>query len=198
MMHPRVQRKVCQIAQVGIFAMMLAVQSGCHATRRTRIETPVIDSSTLSPVAQEVQRRGYRPIKSDLSPPTPWEVKTFRMRSKRLTSFRAEQPLPNERETYYCRFWLSEETYDSADDARRRLAGMHDRTPNGPEDDEYVSALRDGFHVGPVAYILSTDALIFMSEIQKLTTALVTSIQGAERARAFIQASPTKSLGESR
>src|ERR1051325_11067541 len=75
----------------------------------------------LSLVAKEIQARGYRVRESSAPPPTDWERSRFRMRSKVVVSFKAEQPLPNERENYYCRFSLAEETYDSNDDARQRL-----------------------------------------------------------------------------
>jgi len=164
-------------------ATALAFLLGCHANRASRSEAPVIDDSPPSPVAREIQSRGYRAEKRLVFQPTPWEVSAFRMRTKRLVAFRAEQPLPNERERYYCRFSLVEETYDSNEDARQRLDSIHRNLPGGPVEDEYTLVLRDGFRVGTVAYILSTDAAIFHGEIQKLTQALTDSIGGAERAR---------------
>jgi hypothetical protein len=122
------------------------------------------------------------------------------MRSKRFFGFRADQPLPNARDTY-CRFSLAEETYDSADDARHRLATLHDefpRTFGGPVEDEYTRTLRIGFRVGTVTYILQTDGAIFWDEVQRLAKALAQSTPGAELTDAIINAPPNKSLDASR
>jgi hypothetical protein len=108
------------------------------------------------------------------------------MRNKRFFSFRADQPLPNSRD-YYCRFSLTEETYDSVDDARQRLANLHRASPDGPaEEEDYTSTMRTGFRVGNLTYVLQTDASIFWDEVQRLAKALANSIQGAELSRAII------------
>ena len=158
----------------------LALLFGCHAKRPAGGP----QSSPLTPVAQEIQRRGYRAKESLIVPPTAWEVSTFRMRSKRSFSFRADQPLPNARDTY-CRFSLFEETYDSVDDARQRMTNLHRPSPD-VEDDEYVRVMRTGFRVGAVTYVLQTEAIIFWDEVQRLSKALASSTQGAELSRAII------------
>lgn len=161
-------------ARVAGLALLLALLAGCRA----KPSADARQSSPLTPVAQEIQRRGYRARESLIVPPTAWEVSTLRMRSKRFFSFRADQPLPNARDTY-CRFSLFEETYDSVDDARQRLTNLHRPSPDGPEDDEYVRVMRTGFRVGAVAYVLQTDATIFWDEVQRLAKALANSTQDA-------------------
>ena len=146
---------------------------GCHAKRSADTRQP----SPLTPVAEEIQRRGYHAKESLIVSPTAWEVSTFRMRSKRFFSFRANQPLPNARDTY-CRFSFFEETYDSVDDARQRLANLHTPSPDG-ESDEYIRTMRAGFRVGAVTYVLQTDAIIFWDEVQRLARALADSTSGA-------------------
>src|ERR1041385_6006711 len=89
-------------------------------------------SIPLSSVAKEIEARGYRVQKSFALAPTDWEISRFRLRSRVMVAFKAEQPLPNEREKYYTRFSLAEETYDSTADARQRLDHLHDETPNAP------------------------------------------------------------------
>ena len=169
-------------ARVACLTIALALVSGCHVERASRNQ----ELSPLTPVAQEIERRGYLAKESRVVPPTPWEINTFRMRSKRSFSFRAEQPLPNAPDTY-CRFSLAEETYDSVDDARQRLANLHRASPDGPaEEEDYTSTMRAGFRVGNVTYVLQTDALIFWDEVQSLTKALASSTQGAELSRAII------------
>ena len=178
--------------RVAYFVIASALLFGCH--KRTR---SVQEPSPLTPIAQEIQRRGYSAKESLIIPPTVWEVSTFRMRSRRFFSFRANQPLPNESEKYYCRFSLTEETYDSVDDARQRLAKLHSVFPDGPHEDEYTLTMRTGFHVGTVVYVLQTDAAIFWGEIQRLNKSLASSTDGAELTLT-IETAPNKSLDASR
>jgi hypothetical protein len=110
--------------------------------------------------------------------PTAWEVNKFRLRGKQLTTFKAEQRLPNETENYYVRFSFAEETYDSKEDARNRLAQLHKEFPDGPWEDEYTRAMREGFLIDHTAYILQTDAAIFWPEIKRLTKLLAESSGG--------------------
>jgi hypothetical protein len=168
-------------ARVSCLIFALALLFGCHAKRSPDTRR----SSPLTPVAQEIQRRGYHAKESFIVPPTAWEVSTFRMRSKRIFSFRADQSSPNARDTY-CRFALFEETYDSVDDARQRLTNLDRSSPDSPEGDEYVRAMRTGFRVGPVTYVLQTDAIIFWDEVQRLAKALASSTQDAEVSRAIV------------
>ena len=126
----------------------------------------------LSPVAKEVQARGYRAEKSYTLPPSAWEISTFRLRNRVMVAFKAEKPLPNERETYYVRFSLAEETYDSSADAQQRLDHLHDATQGGPVEDEYTRVMREGFVVDHTLYILQTDAAKFLPEIRRLTKTL--------------------------
>jgi len=129
----------------------------------------------IGPVAKEIQARGYRAQKIFTVPPTDWESSTFRLRSRVMVAFKAEQPLANERETYYVRFSLAEETYDSGADAQARLDHLYDATPGGPVEDEYTRVMRDGFVVDRTLYALQTDAAIFLPEIHRLTKTLAAS-----------------------
>lgn len=179
-------------SRLACLSIALAVLSGCDSKQPLEQGEP----APLIPLAQEIQRRGYHMKQSLVVTPTAWEISTFRMRGKRSFWFRADQPLPNARDTY-CRFSLFEETYDSVDDARHRLARLHDAFPRamgGPEDDEYSRTMRTGFRVGTVTYILQTDAAMFWDEVQRLAKALANSTLGAELARAYQRRSPNKSL----
>jgi len=167
--------------QIAVLSFALVLLSGCEAKR-----SPAWQPSPLTAVAQDIQRRGYRAKEGFTVSPTPWETSTFRMRSKRFFSFRADRPMSNARDTY-CRFSFFEETYDSVDDARQRLIRLHDafpRTMGGPEDDEYTRTMRTGFRVGTVTYIFQTDAAIFWEEVQRLAKELADSTQDAELSRA--------------
>jgi len=162
--------------------------AGCHAKRS--IETR--QQSPLTPVAQEVQRRGYHAKESLIIEPTSWEISTFRVRSKRSFSFRADQPQPGTRD-YFCRFLLFEETYDSAADARYRLAHLHLRSPDDDAQvNEYVRIMRSGFRVGNEVYFLQTDAIIFWDEVQRFAKELFSATPGAEVACAISK--PNKRL----
>ena len=156
--------------------LAFVLTTACHSKRSADVR----QLSPLTPVAQEIQRRGYHAQDGFVVPPAPWEVSTFGMRSKLVFSFRADQPLPNEREKYYCRFSLAEEAYDSVDAARRRLTNLHDSIPGGPVEDEYILTMRTGFRTGTVTYILQTDAAIFWPEVKRLAKDLAASTPGAE------------------
>jgi hypothetical protein len=166
-------------AEVACLLIAWAFAAGCHAKRTAEVRQP----SPLTPVAQEIQRRGYRAKDSWVVEPTPWEISTFRMRSKRFFSFRADQQMPNERENYYVRFSLFEETYDSLDDARYRLLNLHRASPDTDSDNEYVRSMRTGFSVGSVVYVFQTDAVIFWGEVKRLANQLANSTPGAELER---------------
>lgn len=153
-----------RIPQFVSLALAIIVVSGCRTG--TQAEIP------LSSVAKEIQAQGYRVQKSFSLPPTEWEISKFRIRKKVLVAFKAEQPLPNENDKYYCRFSLAEETYDSGNDASQRLAQLHDAFPDGPVEDEYTRVMREGFIVDRTLYILQTDAAKFLPEIRRLTKQL--------------------------
>src|ERR1051325_3799182 len=85
-----------QVACLTIAAVLL---SACHAKRSADAR----QLSPLTPVAQEIQRRGYHAKESLVIPPTTWEASTLRMRSKRFFSFRADQPQEGSG-NYFCRF----------------------------------------------------------------------------------------------
>ena len=153
-------------------ALALMAASGCRAGIQAEIP--------LSSVAKELQASGYRVQKSFVRPPSDWEISKFRLRQKVVVAFKAEQPMPNETETYYCRFALAEETYESGSDASQRLAQLHDASPEGPAEDEYTRLLREGFVVDRTLYILQTDAAKFLPEIRRLTKTLAASRTGRD------------------
>ncbi len=163
------------ITPVAFLTLAFVLNTACQVKRSAEIRQP----SPLTPVAQEIQRRGYHAKERLVVPPTTWEASTLRMRSKRSFSFRADQPQPGSRD-YFCRFSLFEESYDSVDDARHRLANLHVAAPDGPWIDEYRLGMRAGFRVGTVTYFLETDAIIFWDEVQRLAKALASSTPGAE------------------
>jgi hypothetical protein len=179
--------------RVACLTLALALVAGCRSKQSANPR----QQSPLTPVAQEIQRRGYHVTESLIVSPTAWEISTFRMRTKRVFSFRANQPEPGTN-NYYCRFSFFEETYDSADDARHRLANVHLPSPDGrAEERDYLSTMRTGFRVGNVTYILQTDASAFWDEVQRFAKELANATQGAELPRAIINAPPNKSLDRS-
>ena len=169
----------------------VALLSGCRAEPGRRSSTRPAEASAtaspvipLTPVAQDIERRGFHSITGAVVTPNAWESSTFRMRNKRVFSFRANKPFANTRD-YYCRFQFFEESYDSADDARHRLENIHLPDPSGPgEERDYLSAMRGGFRVGNVAYVLQTDAAMFWDEVARLTKELAAATPGAELIRA--------------
>ena len=189
-------------AELACLMLALVVGAGCHAKSTGSARQPSASPNTpqsapLTPVAEEVERRGYHAKESLIVSPSAWEVSTFRMRTKRAFSFRANEPEPGTT-NYFCRFSLFEETYDSTDDARHRLANVHLPNPEGPEmERDYLSTMRTGFRVGNVAYILQTDASTFWGEVQRFAKELAKATEGAEITRVIINAPPNKSLDAS-
>lgn len=177
---------------VAFIIISVALLSGCRAEQARRSSTSSTQASAtprpeipLTPVAQAIERRGYHSISGAVVTPNAWETSTFRMRNKRVFSFRANKPFANTRD-YYCRFQFFEESYDSADDARHRLANIHRPDPTAPgEELDYLSAMRGGFRVGNVAYVLQTDAAMFWDEVQRFTKELADATPGAELIRAL-------------
>jgi len=72
-------RVVCFVA--------LTLVAGCHAKRPAAARQP----APLTPVAEEIQRRGYEAKESFIVAPTAWEGSTLRMRSKRYNQRTTEQ-----------------------------------------------------------------------------------------------------------
>ena len=152
---------------------------GCRAATSRPAEATEIPAA-LSAIGNDLELQGYQARKCVTVRPTSWEANKFRMRNKQVTSFKAKERLPNETENYYVRFSFAEETYDSKDDATKRLAQLHKEFPDGPWEDEYSRAMREQPLIGSTAYILQTDAAIFWPEIKRLTKLLAES-RGGER-----------------
>ena len=167
--------------QFAFLTLALTFLVSCHANRSATLR----EQAPLTPIAQEIERRGYHAKERLIVAPTPWEISTFRMRSKRRFAFRANQPRPGS-DDYYCRFSLFEETFDSAEDARNRLANLHLPSLDAPEDNEYERVMRIGFRVGTVAYFLQTDAIVFWDEVQRFAKELANATPGAELTSASI------------
>ncbi len=120
------------------------------------------------------------------------------MRYKRSFSFRADQSQSGTRD-YFVRFRFFEETYDSIEDARHRLANLHLPSPDATaEVNEYDRVMRKGFRVGTVVYFLQTDAITFWDEVQRFAKELADATRGAELTRAIINAPPNKFVGRER
>jgi hypothetical protein len=131
-------------------------------------------------MAQEIQRRGYHAKESFIESPTPWEASTFRLRSKRSVSFRANQPQAGTRD-YFVRFWFFEEAYDSIEDARHRLANIHVPSPDATiEVNEKARVMRSAFRVGTTVYFLETDAISLWDDMRSFAKRLAKATQGVE------------------
>jgi hypothetical protein len=178
--------------RLACFVCTLALVAGCHAKKSLEVReqpppTPNVgrsqsgrDQSPLSPIAQEIQRRGYEVKERLTAPPTSWEVTTLRLHSKRSVSFRANQPQGGAG-NYFVRFWFFEETYDSIEDAEHRLANLHLPSPDADaEVNEYGRVMRSGFRVGTVVYFLQTDAIVFWDDMQRFAKEIFRATPGAE------------------
>src|ERR1041385_7558223 len=152
---------------------------GCRAATSRLAEATEIPAA-LSAMGNDLESQVYQARKCVTVRPTTWEANKFRLRNKQVTFFKAKERLPNETENYYVRFSFAEETYDSNDDAIKRLAQLHKEFPDGPWEDEYTRAMRGGFFIGRPAYILQNTTCVFFPEIKRLTKLLAES-RGGER-----------------
>lgn len=159
---------------VACLLLMLIMAAGCRSKPASARRM-----STLSAVAQDIERRGYSAKESSIVVPTTWEVSTFRMRRKKVSSFRANKPQAGSSD-YFCRFKFFEETYDSVEDARHRLANLHLPSPDAAEENEYERVMRSGFRVGSTTYVFQTDAIVFWDEVRRFAKEIAGATQGVE------------------
>ena len=121
---------------------------------------------------------GYRVINKIGSAGADWELRDFKMRSKKIYNIKSLKKVPGEKNLYY-RFTIKIEDYGNMEDAQKRLKHIQS-TPPGPDSKmiapEY--ALREGFQRGTQVYVISTDVYTFVVDKslskfhQKLKTAV--------------------------
>jgi hypothetical protein len=99
-----------------------------------------------------------------------WEKEQCGLAAKRELFVKSVEPVPGT-SRYYYRFDIWEESYGSQEKARARLLRLQDVPACAPpEQKEYWMAR--GFQLGPVAYILSTDAVMFEQELDHVAKRL--------------------------
>jgi hypothetical protein len=86
-------------SHVACLLLVVIVTTGCRSKRAANVQ----QMAPLTTVAQEIERRGYHAKESSIVAPTAWEVSTFRLRGKQVSSFRANQPQAGSSD-YFCRF----------------------------------------------------------------------------------------------
>ncbi|MBS1794925.1 MAG: hypothetical protein JSS81_13780 [Acidobacteria bacterium] len=93
-----------------------------------------------------------------------WELRDFKMRSKRIFALKSLKKVPGERNLYY-RFAVRIEEYENEADAERRIAEI-EATPPGA--DSKLTApeydLREGFRRGTRVYVVSTNVYKFVAD----------------------------------
>lgn len=107
---------------------------------------------------------GYKITDQIASAGADWELRDFKMQSKKIYSIRSNKKVPGEKNLYY-RFTVRVEEYATETDAQKRLDHIL-ATPPGPDSKltapEY--ALREGFQRGKLVYVVSTDVYTFVAD----------------------------------
>lgn len=130
----------------------------------------LISASVLNASASETMLKkaiaslGYKITGEIAAAGADWELRDFKMRSKRIFSVKSTKKVPGEKNLYY-RFAVTIEEYGTEEDAQKRLAHI-ESTPPGPDSKliapEY--ALREGFRRGKEVYVVSTNVYTFVAD----------------------------------
>ena len=119
---------------------------------------------------------GYVIKKSAPTAPTAWERAQFRTVAKRVVVIRSAKAVPGRPDTFY-RFTVVEERYADAGSAGRRLSRLGEKPPGLSPEDNKAFPLRAGFRHGETVYIVSTDALMFEGEMNRVAKELEAALR---------------------
>ena len=108
---------------------------------------------------------GYRIQSRVISVPSQWEKEQFNLLEKRSIRIKSLKPLQRFPDTYY-RFTISEEKYGSDREAEARLHRLFDKPPDLYAEDRKMFPLRRGFQYKNMVYVVSTDASMFMEQME--------------------------------
>ena len=114
---------------------------------------------------------GYVIKKSDSAQPTSWEKAQFQTLAKRVIEIKSAKAAPRRPNTFY-RFTVIEERYADAGRAKMRLSRLREKPPDMSPEDGKAFPLRTGFQYGEGVYIVSTDALMFEGEMNRIAKEL--------------------------
>lgn len=107
---------------------------------------------------------GYKITDQIASVGADWELRDFKMRSKKIYSIKSLKKVPDEKKLYY-RFTIRIEDFATVEDAQKRLDHIRS-TPPGPDSKmigpEYD--LREGFQRGTRVYVVSTNVYTFVAD----------------------------------
>lgn len=105
---------------------------------------------------------GYRVTWKISAAAADWELRDFKMRSKKIFSIKSKKKVPGEKNLYY-RFSIKIEQYATVEDAQKRLDHIL-ATPPGPDSKMIAPEydLREGFQRGTQVYVVSTNVYTFV------------------------------------
>ena len=119
---------------------------------------------------------GYVIKKSAPAAPTAWEKAQFQTLAKRTVEIRSARAVPGRPDTFY-RFTVIEERYADAGGAGRRLSRLGEKPPGMSPEENKAFPLRTGFRHGETVYIVSTDALMFEDEMNRIAKELEAALR---------------------
>jgi hypothetical protein len=103
--------------------------------------------------------------------PTAWEKQQFELLAKRSVKVKRVKPLPKASD-FYPRFTILEERYADAQHAVARLARLMEPPPGLVGEEELLFPLRKGFVHENLVVVVTTDAVLFETELGRLTERL--------------------------
>ena len=137
--------------------------TGCDSSARS-VTKPngTADSVPAPPVVSDsvLEEWGYRSLESVRGEQLDWDRKTFGKADIRIQLVKAAEDL-NDMDGWFCAFHLTEETYDTEREARKRSENLDLPPPGKGSKMDAELVLRDGFSVGKRVIILSTWATVF-------------------------------------
>lgn len=128
---------------------------------------------------------GYKVTDKIASAGADWELRDFKMRSKKIYNIKSLKKVPGEKNLYY-RFTIRIEDYATIEDAQKRLKHIQ-ATPPGPDSKMLGPEfdLREGFQRGTQIYVISTDVYTFVVDksLSKLHEKLKKAITKNDKCR---------------
>lgn len=114
---------------------------------------------------------GYIIKKSAPAQPTDWEKAQFQTLAKKVIEIKSAKAVAGSSNIFY-RFTVIEERYTDTVSAGKRLSRSGEKPPGMSAEDNKAFPLRTAFQSGETVYIVSTDALMFKGEMNRIAKVL--------------------------
>jgi hypothetical protein len=155
-------------ADLSIAASLLLLLPGAPKPEK---HTGVVEANTV-----RFADLGYRVKEEGRREPTAWEKSELGIRAVRFWQLRSFAPLSRDPKEWASRVWyrfvVTQEDYETEDAAKARLPRLLALPPGMRIDDQKSFVLRDAFHVENRVIVVSTDVVMFETEMKRLLTRL--------------------------